>query len=110
MSKTRELVDDLDKTVAYYMDKVEKLEESQREFDKETKDYIRKCVWESMQSWLNSGHQNIITMINDKVVTTQYIRDEVRELNEKKIDLELTLKRVNETLNKCKGDSNETKN
>ena len=26
MSKTRELVDDLDKTVAYYMDKVEKLE------------------------------------------------------------------------------------
>ena len=80
MSKTRELVDGLDKTVAYYMDKVEKLEKSQREFDKETKDYIRKCVWESMQSWINSGHQNIITKINDKIITTEFIRDEVREL------------------------------
>lgn len=98
--KTKERIDDLDKTVARYMDKVEKLEESQREI----KEYIKKCVWESMQSWLNSGHQDIITMINDKVVTTQFIRDEVRELNEKKIDLELTLERVNETLNKCKGD------
>jgi hypothetical protein len=105
--KTKELIDDLDKTVVYYMDKVEKLEKSQREFDKETKDYIRKCVWESMQSWLNSGHQNIVTMINDEVVTTQYIRDEVKELNEKKIDLELTLERVNETLNKCKGEDDE---
>lgn len=100
MSKTKERIDDLDKTVAYYMDRVEKLEESQREI----KEYIKKCVWESMQSWLNSGHQNIVTMINDKKVTTQFIRDEVRELNEKKIDLELTLERVNETLNKCKGE------
>lgn len=98
--KTKERIDDLDKTVAYYMDKVEKLEESQREI----KEYIKKCVWESMQSWLSSGHRNIVTMVNDKVVTTQYIRDEVRELNEKKIDLELTLERVNETLNKCKGE------
>ena len=57
-----------------------------------------------MQSWLNSGHQSIVTMINDKKVTTQYIRDEVRELNEKKIDLELALERVNETLNKYKGE------
>jgi hypothetical protein len=105
MSKTREWIEDLDKTVAHYMGKVEKLEKTQREFDKETKDYIRKCVWESMQSWVNSGHQNIITMINDKVVTTQFIRDEVRELNEKKIDLELALERVNEALNKCKGEN-----
>lgn len=105
MSKTREWIEDLDKTVAHCMGKVEKLEKTQREFDKETKDYIRKCVWGSMQSWLNSGHQNIITMINDKVVTTQFVRDEVKELNKKKIDLELTLERVNETLNKCKGDS-----
>lgn len=102
--KTKERIDDLDKTVAHYMDKVEKLEKSQREFDEETKDYIRKCVWESMQSWINSRHQNIVTMVNDKVVTTQFIRDEVRELNDKKIDLELTLERVNETLNKCKGE------
>ena len=102
--KTKEWIEDLDKTVACYMGKVEKLEKSQREFDEEIKGYIRKCVWESMQSWLNSGHQNIITMINDKVVTTQYIRDEVRELNEKKIDLELTLERVNETLGKYKGE------
>lgn len=100
MSKTKERIDDLDKTVAYYMDRVEKLEESQREI----KEYIKKCVWESMQSWLNSGHQNIVTMINDKKVTTQFIRDEVRELNEKKIDLELTLERVNKTLNKCEGE------
>lgn len=63
MSKTRELINDLDKTLACYMGKVEKLEKSQREFNKETKDYIRKCVWESMQSWVNSGHQNIITKI-----------------------------------------------
>lgn len=105
MNKTKERIDDLDKTVAHYMGKVEKLEKTQREFDKETKDYIRKCVWESMQSWLNSGHQSIVTMINDKVVTTQFIRDEVRELNEKKIDLELTLERVNETLDKYKGEN-----
>lgn len=104
MSKTKERIDDLDKTVAYYMDKVEKLEKIQREFDKETKDYIRKCVWESLQSWLNSGHQKIITMINDNVVTTELIRDEMRELNDKKIDLELTLERVNEILDKCKGE------
>lgn len=102
--KTNERIDDLDKTVAYYMDKIEKLEESHREFDNEVKDYIRKCVWESMQSWLNSSHRSVVTMINDKKVTTQYIRDEVRELNEKKIDLELTLERVNETLNKYKGE------
>ena len=105
MSKTREWIEDLDKTVAHYMGKVEKLEKTQREFDKETKDYIRKCVWESMQSWVNSGHQNIITKINDKIITTEFIRDEVRELNDKKIDLELTLERVNETLNKCKGEN-----
>lgn len=102
--KTKEQIDDLDKTVAHYMDKVEKLEKTQREFDKETKDYIRKCVWESMQSWINSGHQNIVTTINDKVVTTELIRDEIKELNDKKIDLELTLERVNETLDKCKGE------
>ena len=103
MSKTRELIDDLDKTLAYYMAKVEKLEKSQREFNKETKDYIRKCVWESMQSWVNSGHQNIITKINDKIITTEFVRDEVRELKDKKIDLELALKQVNETLKKYKG-------
>lgn len=103
MSKTREWVEDLDKTVAYYMGKVEKLEKSQREFNKETKDYIRKCVWESMQSWVNSGHQNIITKINDKIITTEFVRDEVRELKDKKIDLELALEQVNETLKKYKG-------
>lgn len=108
--KTKERIDDLDKTVAYYMDKVEKLEKTQREFDKETKDYIRKCVWDSMQSWLNSGHQDIITMLNDKVVTTELIRDEVGELNEKKIDLELTLERVNKTLNKYKQRQSEAAN
>lgn len=103
MIKTREWIEDLDKTVAYYMGKVEKLEKSQREFDKETKDYIRRCVWESMQSWVNSGHQNIITKINDKIITTEFVRDEVRELKDKKIDLELALKQVNDTLKKYKG-------
>lgn len=103
MSKTRKWVEDLDKTLACYMDKVEKLEKSQREFDKEAKDYIRKCVWESMQSWVNSGHQNIITKINDKIITTEFVRDEVRELKDKKIDLELALAQVNETLKKYKG-------
>lgn len=108
MNKTRKWVEDLDETLAYYMGKVEKLEKSQREFDKETKDYIRKCVWESMQSWVNSGHQNIITKINDKIITTEFVRDEVKELKEKKIDLELALERVNEALKKCKGVQNET--
>jgi hypothetical protein len=109
MNKTRKWVEDLDKTLAYYMGKVEKLEKTQREFDKETKDYIRQCVWESMQSWVNSGHQNIITKINDKIITTEFVRDEVKELKEKKIDLELALERVNETLKKCKGVQNEIK-
>ena len=103
MSKTRKWIEDLDKIVACYMGKVEKLEKSQREFNKETKDYIRKCVWESMQSWVNSGHQNIITKINDKIITTEFVRDEVRELKDKKIDLELALEQVNETLKKYKG-------
>ena len=103
MNKIKDRIEDLDKTVAYYMDKVEKLEESQLEFDKEMKDYIRKCVWESIQSWVNSGHQYMITKINDKIITTELIRDEVRELKDKQLDLELTLERVNETLEKCKG-------
>jgi len=103
MNKIKNRIEDLDETVAHYMDKVEKLEESQRDFDKEMKDYIRKCVWESMQGWVNSGHQNIITKINDEIITTEFVRDKVRELNDKKLDLELTLERVNETLEKCKG-------
>ena len=103
MNKTRKWVEDLDKTLANYMYKVEKLEKTQREFDKEMKDYIRRCVWESMQSWVNSGHQYIITKINDKIITTEFIRNEVKELNDKKLDLELVLERVNETLEKCKG-------
>ena len=104
MNKIENRIEDLDETVALYMGKVEKLEKSQEEFDKETKSYIRQCVWESMQSWVNSGHQNIITKINDKIITTEFIRNEVKELNEKRCDLELTLERVNETLAKCKGD------
>lgn len=56
-----------------------------------------------MQSWINSGHQNIITKINDKIITTEFVRDEVRELKDKKIDLELALEQVNETLKKYKG-------
>ena len=108
MSKIKNRIEDLDETVAHYMYKVEKLEKTQREFDKEIKGYIRQCVWGSMQSWMDSVHQNIITKINDKIITTEIIRDEVKELNKKKINLELTLERVNETLEKCKGVQNET--
>lgn len=107
MNKTRSRIEDLDKTVAYYMEKVEKLEKSQREFDKETKDYIRKCMWESLYSWVNSEHQEIVTRINDEIITTELVIDKVRELNDKKCELELTLERVNETLEECKGVANE---
>ena len=95
-----ERIDDLDKTVALYMDKVEKLEETKREFDDALKCYIRKCVWESMQSWLNSGHQNIVSFLDGKRVETKYVRDEIAELNKKKRDLELVLERVDDELEK----------
>lgn len=105
--KTKERIDDLDKTVAYYMDKVEKLEESQRDFNEEIKGYIRKCVWESMQSWLNAEHRNIVTTLDGKIVETKYVRDQITELNEKKRALELVLERVDEELEKVKGDFDE---
>ena len=83
-------------------DSVQELRDSVQEPSDDLKDYIRQCVWESMQSWVNSGHQNIITMLEGKVVETRYVRDELAELNKKKRDLESVLEHVNKVLAKCR--------
>ena len=94
-------IEELEAVTEHLQKRLDNLRDSVQEPSDELRSFIRKCVWESMQSWLNSGHRSIVTLLNGKRVETKYIRNQINELTEKKRDLELVLERVNEELEKC---------
>ena len=97
-------MDELDAKVEHLEERLDNLRDKIQEPSDELKSYIRKCVWESMQSWVDAGHQNVISTLNGQVVETKFIRNKVRELRDKRCSLELVLERIDEELEKFQGD------
>ena len=98
-------IDEINAKIEHLEERLDNFRDKMQEPSDELKSYIRKTVWESMQSWLNSGHQNMVTTINGQFIETKLLRDKTRELQDKKRDLELVLERINETLEKYQGDT-----
>lgn len=103
IKKLNKRIEDLDETVAYLMNKIEKLENKSKDYDyDEIKNYIRHTIWESLREYTNSKHLEIVTLLNDEKITTKTIGNKVKELKDAEYDLEFALKSIKETLEKYK--------
>lgn len=97
-------IDEINAKIEHLEERLDNFRDKMQEPSDELKSYIRKTVWESMQSWLNNVHENAVTTLNGQLVETRLVRDKVRELQDKRCELELALERINEVLEKYQGD------
>lgn len=98
-------IDEINAKIEHLEELLDSLRDNMQEPSDELKSYIRKTVWESMQSWLNGAHENVVTTLNGQLVETRLVKDKVKKLRDKRYELEQTLELIDRTLEKYHGEA-----